>query len=148
MNIVHVNTNDISSLIKLTTVVVNESVDAPIEEKTKIIESIHSNINEWAIKKNCVFLRYQDNNITIGFVLIKEYWNFSDLFVLPSKQRQGIGIKLAKKAMLICKEKANKSNIRVNSSLNAVGFYKKLGFVNIQIDDEIAKYLVPLEFRF
>ncbi len=97
-----------------------------LEEKQNIINGIHSNIKTWWNLKNCVFLKYDDNNETVGFILIKEYWNFSDIFVLPSNQRKGIGNKLAQHALLICKDKTNNSSIRVNSSLNAVDFYKKL----------------------
>ncbi len=148
MNISEVKRNDIDGLLALTTKVVNESVDVLIDDKQKIIKAVHSNIKTGCDLENCVFLKYQENNKSIGFVLVKNYWNFSDLFILPSKQRKGIGNKLAKKAIIICKDKTTKPNIRVNSSLNVVKFYKQLGFVGITIRTELPIYVIPLEFRF
>ncbi len=148
MSITQVIENDINALLSIATKVVNHSVNVQPEEKQNIINGIHSNIKTWWNLDNCVFLKYEDNNKIVGFILIKEYWNFSDIFVLPSKQRKGIGNKLAQNALLICKGSTSKSSIRVNSSLNAVSFYKKLGFVTVKIKNEIPTYVIPLEFTF
>ena len=61
-----------------------------------------------------------------GMVCIRDCTHIAMLFVDKEYHRQGIGTKLANKAIEYCKGSAQK--ITVNSSPYAIEFYHKLGF--------------------
>ncbi len=147
MNIAVVTIDDIRVLKVIAEMAINQSVKVVPEKKPAILHDVCSNIDNWAGKNNCVFLKYKEEHKLIGFILIKEYWNLSDLFILPSEHRKGLGKKLFQKAIIICKKKTVKSSVRVNSSLNAVGFYKNMGFVSMP-KQKTQENVVSLEYHF
>jgi len=48
-----------------------------------------------------VFLKYTDKTV-LGFILKQQFWNLSDLFVLPSAQGNGVGKQLFVEAKSVC----------------------------------------------
>lgn len=72
------------------------------------------------------------NSIVIGFIAFRQRNHLSLLFIRREFSRQGIG----KELFTRCSHDFDE--ITVNSSDLAVGFYKKLGFV--QIGDRFKKY--------
>ena len=63
-----------------------------------------------------------------AFTLLKQYWNLSDLFVLPEFQGLGIGRRLLSNAISQAQSSSSCEEIWVNSSLNAELFYRTIGF--------------------
>lgn len=148
MSIERVTEGDISQLINIARLAVHESVDAPASSKPEILEGIWKNINEWHANDNCAFYKFTGNGVALGFVLIKEYWNFSDIFVLPVYHSQGVGRKLTEHVLLECRKQSTKDSIKVNSSKNAANFYRHLGFRERDICGELPYEMVPLEYHF
>ncbi len=118
------------------------SVEASSETKNTLLISIQKDIEKYLTQQGC-YLKYNNGN-TVGYILIKEYWNLAHLFVAPSAQNKGIGKALWSSALKICRKENTEGFIRVNSSLNAVGFYKKLGFCNFSPERPIPKFATPL----
>jgi len=148
MNIEPVSCDDVSDLLNIAKAAVLETVDAIENDKPNILDGILNNIMEWHSNDNCVFYKFTNNGITKGFILIKEYWNFSDIFVLPKYQRQGIGRCLAEHAIEVCKEQEMINIIRVNASKNAEKFYRSLGFKKSIINKVLPYKMVPYEYHF
>ena len=92
------------------------------------------------------FKKACDSEIS-GFILIKNHWNLSDLFVLPEEHGKGIGKALFNTAKKLCKLKQDKNYILVNSSSNAVDFYRKLGFKTYTPIKEVPDFVVPLIYN-
>jgi GNAT superfamily N-acetyltransferase len=61
-------------------------------------------------------------------VLVKEYWNMTNLFVAPDHQGRGIGRLLLEAAMKGCQTRSPRGALLLNSSTVACGFYEHLGF--------------------
>lgn len=73
-------------------------------------------------------IAYQEQK-AVGIIEIKEYCHVSMFFVKPEYQKKGYGKALFNEALSIifAKEKG-RSKLTVNSSLNAVPSYERLGF--------------------
>ena len=81
-----------------------------------------------AIDRNILFVAIKDSEIVgFGGAIPGEIWA---IYVLPSHIKSGIGTILLRHAMEIAL--IEKSNITVESSLNAAGFYAKNGFVELE----------------
>lgn len=137
---------DIPALRDIAQTAVMQSVDAPKMEKPKILDGIFENLSlAGSASIPGAFLISEIDATPAGFLLIKNYWNLSDLFVSPSHHGQGIGRAIWTAALPACQRLSERDSIRVNSSLNAVGFYESLGFKKMQAKDEIPEWVVPLE---
>ena len=106
-----------------------------------------NNIDSYIGKDNCVFLKCLFNGDIIGYVLVKEFWNLSDLFVLPRYQKNGAGKLLLMSAIKQC-EVHGLGYVRLNSSLRAEPFYKKFGFQYSLSHKSKQANTVPLELHF
>ena len=142
-----VSKTDVNILKEIAESAMKKTVSATIEEKNILLESIKSDIDKYSISENCVYLKLADDEIK-GYILIKEFWNLAHLFVLPKVQRHGFGAKLLKEGIEVCKEFNNKGFIRVNSSRNAVEFYKGMGFIDCTPEKEVPDFVVPLIYNF
>ena len=147
INIVKVSKGEESLLWEIAKLAITESVEIPEEEKEEVIQDTYSHIAQNIEAEDCVFLKYETSEI-LGFILVKQYWNLSDLFVSPVEHRKGIGASLLKAAIEICKYKASKDFVRVNSSPNAEEFYLKFGFVPFDVKKEIPNFIKPLIYNF
>ena len=123
------------------------SVVAPEEEKQNLLKGISRNIASVIIDQiDGVFLAAALSEVPVGFIIVKDYWNLSDLFVDPDHQGLGIGRQLCSDAFAICEKENKKPSIRANSSLNAVTFYDSLGFYRIDVEQKLPDFIIPLEY--
>ena len=90
---------------------------------------------------------HRQNGI-LAVILVKEFWNLCDLLVDPKHHKNGIDRSLAERAISICEMNCPKQTLRVNSSHNAIGFYRKIGFAGIDIDKELPFDCLPLAYQF
>lgn len=148
MSIERVSPEDLLPLLNIASFAVHKTVEAPADAKPEILEGISENIKTWHSKDNCAFFKYTHNELIVGFVLIKDYWNFSDIFVLPEFHSQGVGRKLVEHALNACRLQKSKASIRVNASKNAVAFYRQLGFKETIIGKVLPYDMVPFEYHF
>lgn len=147
MNIEKVSEKDIEAIKELALRTIIESVDASVSIKNQIITDTMMHIEENIGGSGRVFLKCIDEKI-LGFILIQDYWNLSDLFVMPEAQGKGVGKFLLTAAISACLPRQEKGYLRVNSSLNAEGFYRRLGFETFNSEKEIPGFVVPLIYRF
>ena len=145
INIEKVSIDDIEKLKELAKNAILDSVDAGIDIKKEIIVDTENHIDRNLTGSDRVFLKYTDKTV-LGFILIQKFWNLSDLFVLPSAQGIGIGKQLFDEAKATCVVSGNRF-IRVNSSFNAEGFYRNIGFVTYSPDTKVPDFIVPLIYR-
>lgn len=75
------------------------------------------------------------NGLIVGIIGIRNENHISLLFVDSEYHKKGIASKLVKKAIESTKKEYGKTTMTVNSSPYAVGFYHKMGFVDLS--DEI-----------
>ncbi len=91
-------------------------------------------------------IAYQEQD-AVGIIEIKEYSHISMFFVKPVHQKKGFGKALFNEALSIISTKRNgTSTLTVNSSLNAVPSYERLGF-KIKAKEQCYKGIrfVPME---
>ena len=122
-----------------------ESVQAELALKQEIIQDTYNHIDQYISCDDHIFLKYVNSQDEIlGFILLRDEWNLSDLFVKPSAHDKGIGRGLFSSAIKEASSRDNRGFIRVNSSLNAVGFYRKLGFEDFEPERPFPDYVAPL----
>ena len=137
---------DLPALRDIAQIAVMESVDAPKMEKQNILAGITANLSlADSGSISGAFLISEIDASPAGFILVKDYWNLSDLFVLPDHHGEGIGRALWVTALTECEQYSEKNAIRVNSSLNAVEFYESFGFRSMPAKAELPDWIVPLE---
>jgi len=94
---------DIPALRDIAQTAVMQSVDAPKMEKPKILDGIFENLSlAGSASIPGAFLISEIDATPAGFLLIKNYWNLSDLFVSPSHHGQGIGRAIWTAALPAC----------------------------------------------
>ena len=145
MPIEQVKRNDLEKLGEIAEITLRVSVVLPSNVLEDLIAHTKKNISLFVEREDCAFLKYENNTKITAFILIKEYWNLSDLFVLPEYQSSGIGSALLLEGLAICKRHSAKQCVRLNSSLNAIKFYKKHGFCESNHTPAKGEYSVPLE---
>lgn len=139
--------NDVADLKRVAEAALFKSVDAPEGEKERLLPHILNDIEKAINLDETVYLKYVCPEIQ-GFILIKEYWNLSQLFVEPKFQCSGVGGSLISEALFRVGCQDNRGYVRLNSSCNAVGFYQKYGFVPDLSRRPKSKWSVPMELRF
>ena len=91
-----------------------------------------NNISEQFSNGSLYFYGCFINNIIVGIIAVKDFIHISLLFVDKQYHKQGIARSLFNDVIKICKENKHfLKTITVNSSPYAVGFYHKLGFVDV-----------------
>lgn len=138
-----VTVDDVSTIKAIAEAAILTSVTASDTLKQEIIEDTYHHIDVSLEEAGHTFLKYEDEGIT-GFILLRNGWNLSDLFVLPSQHGKGIGRALFAAARNKIVSEENRGYIRVNSSLNAVNFYHKLGFKDFKPEHPCPDFVVPL----
>lgn len=126
---------------------VTSSVPIGPTERASLLASIERDIEKYLEYADCVYLKAEAGS-TVGYVLVKEYWNLAHLFVFPEHQGRGIGKSLLLSALNACKANNQEGFVRVNSSLNATGFYEKSGFVAYEPENPVPDFAVPMIYRF
>ncbi|MCB1078150.1 MAG: GNAT family N-acetyltransferase [Verrucomicrobiae bacterium] len=144
-----VTDSDFATLAEIAKRAIRQSVDAMPSIKDDIIGETEVHLTQGLSGGNHVFLNYGDkSDVILGFILIKDAWNLSDLFVEPRAHHRGIGRQLFQEALSVVISRENRGYIRVNSSLNAEGFYRKLGFQSFTPEKPSPEFVVPLIYRF
>ncbi|WLQ13287.1 GNAT family N-acetyltransferase [Hahella aquimaris] len=147
MNIELVSENDFGILKGIAKEAIESSVDVPVEIKAEIIANTFIHIEKGVQKESNVFLKCMSEEV-LGFILVQDSWNLSDLFVTPVNHGCGAGRLLLSEAVSKCRPKNTRGYIRVNSSKNAEGFYRKFGFSSYFPSKEVPNFVVPLIYRF
>lgn len=145
---IQVQESDLEVLCSISKTSIVHAVDAPSNVLKDIVAHSRKNIELCIASAECVFLKFVDGEKILGYILIKDYWNLSDLFILPEHQNQGIGKALLKDATDRCKLYSNKRYIRLNSSLNAEEFYRRFGFKVTTNGPSKSAYSVPMEYTY
>ncbi|MBY5945013.1 GNAT family N-acetyltransferase [Photobacterium rosenbergii] len=121
---------DISDIIALTGRAIRSCIDEPADVQDGLIASCADSVMWWRQHPDySIHYVYRVDDAVVGAILVKEYWNLSNLFVDPAYHHQGIARKLISKALEECKANSPKQAIHLNASRYAVKFYQKLGFV-------------------
>ena len=147
MNICRVSKEDLEELKSVAYDSLFDAVDAPLEEKERLILHIFADIESEVSSYESIFIKWVDNDIK-GYLLLKERWNLCHLFVRPDDFRRGIGSQLLKFTIEDLKAGENKGYMCLNSSLNAYGFYLKMGFENDSTRPPKSDTSVPMIYRF
>jgi GNAT superfamily N-acetyltransferase len=147
MKIERVAVTDAEILNNIARGAITAAVEANDEVKQHAILDTARHIDENISRRDCVFLKFTCETYIVGFILIQEWWNLSDFFVLPARHSEGIGRALFNAAKAICVENSQRNYIRLYSSLNAEGFYRRLGFESFRPDKPYPNFVVPLEYR-
>lgn len=148
MGIEAIEIEDIKVLKNISKRCLSESIVLEDEERRLLIEHTASNIKEYSEKNECIFQKFVKDQTVSGYILIKQFWNLSDLFVLPEYQGIGIGRKLLSSAMAQAEIRGKGEEIWVNSSLNAEHFYRKMGFQDRIGGIKKPNNVVPLKYLF
>lgn len=102
-------------------------------------------LDQWAeAPAGKLHLKYLDGDAIAGVVLVKDWWNLTNLFVDPACQGRGIGRALLGHVLGACRGRSPRGALLVNSSTNAVGFYRRLGFVPAGEPRDLPGGCVPL----
>lgn len=145
----HVTDSDHEILFELSKRAIEDSVIATPATKKEILQDTQAHIAQGMESAEHIFLKAIDGyEKTVGFIILKNGWNLSDLFVEPESQNMGFGRDLFKEALSILHSRENRGFIRVNSSINAEGFYRALGFQDYPTERPVPDFIVPLILTF
>lgn len=102
--------------------------DLALQDDT--VANVNLNVDKWLLDPaQCVHLKAMQGEAIVGMVLLREFWNLCNLFVAPSHQGMGVGKALLEAACAPCAGRSPRGAILLNAAPNAIGFYRKLGFV-------------------
>jgi GNAT superfamily N-acetyltransferase len=129
MQIEDVMASDAPELMEFMWHVIKTSVQVEEEEMQSILENVADNLR-WSVEHPdvCAHLKCVIDTRIVGVVLVKHFWNLCSLFVDPAFQRMGIGRTLLSEAVRRCADNGDHACLRVNSSPNAVRFYRTMRF--------------------
>ena len=140
---------DFDELSNLVAVAVRKCVANNEADASFLIEDIVGSLKTWQTSGYAGFHgKYSLDGAVTGFVVVKNYWNLSHLFVLPCQQRRGIGRCLLQAAVEACRDKSPRGKIQLNSSASAAAFYAALGFKQTGPGIERPGGCIPFEFDF
>ncbi len=124
-----IDKNDLDRLKELVAESVRGSITVSDEEAAVLIEEIVQSLDNWRESESPGFGRkYSVADEVVGFIVVKDYWKLSHLFVSPEFQGRGIGRSLVEAAVEGCRNRSPHLKIELNSSSNAAGFYEAVGF--------------------
>lgn len=130
MRIENAQLSDAPVLNQLIEHVIRTSVPIGEDELHDILHNVSDNLR-WAMVNSdvCVLMTCTIDERIIGMILVKNFWNLCCLFVDPAFHGAGIGRALLSEAVRRSSSKGERAHMKVNSSPNAVGFYKAMGFI-------------------
>lgn len=144
-----VDAADLPAIRRLIEAALRGGVSQDEAEIRYLVADIGASLDEWsAAPANKVHLKWIDGDRIAGVVLVKEWWNLTNLFVEPGRQRQGIGRRLVAHVLGECRGRSPRQALLVNSSTNAVDFYRRLGFVPAGHPRDLPGGCVPLRYDF
>ena len=140
---------DLESIRQVVAETVAACIDVADDVLPVLLKDILSGLDWWREnKQSSVLLKYTLDGGIVGMVMVKNYWNVSDLFVLPTFHRRGIGRALMGEALRRCEGKTDRVELKLNSSNHAVEFYRSLGFVPSGEPRDLPGGCVPLSKPF
>lgn len=114
-----------------------------------LIGEIGESLTKWTnSRENSFHLKHQELGVVAGFIIVKEYWNLSHLFVRPSIQNRGVGRQLIQAALRNCRDRSPRGKIQLYSSNYAAAFYEKMGFLQMGPGKQEVGGCIPFEYRF
>jgi GNAT superfamily N-acetyltransferase len=146
VNIQHTDTKILSQIISES--ILFSVLKNGIQAQVLIDETIESLVKWLSAGSNGYSGKFIEDKSIVGFIVVKDYWNLSHLFVLPSFQKKGIGKALLSEAILKCKDTNPKRKIMLNSSNSASAFYKHMGFINTGGERALPGGCIPYEYNF
>lgn len=144
----HGEKKDLEKIRQVISSAIRQCVTDSNEHYEFLYSDVCSSLDWWIENKDkALLLVCEEGDSILGMALVKEFWNFSALFVNPKQHRLGIGRDLVTSVLTICKHKSPKGCLMLNSSNYAAAFYKKMGFV--QTGDAIDRPggYVPFKFK-
>ncbi|GAA4882374.1 GNAT family N-acetyltransferase [Ferrimonas pelagia] len=147
MRISGVNVVDLPAVHEVIRQAVIHGVPITDCQRPELMQCLDSSLKQWQRwPDHAVHLAaWQDDHI-VGVILIKQYWNLANLFVLPAYQGQGVAKALLQQAMILCEPHVPR--IRLNSSVNAQGFYRSMGFEQTGECSGAPGGAIPFEYWF
>ena len=138
---------DVDVLSNIVSAAVRESIAENDEDARFLIDDIVGSLKTWQMSDSDGFRgKYCVAGETVGFVIVKQYWNLSHLFVLPDWQRRGIGRCLLQNAIQACSDRSPRGKIQLYSSISAAGFYVAMGFRQTGPGIERPGGCIPFEY--
>ena len=140
---------DFDKIRKIVSSAIRECVTDSNEHYEFLYTDVCSSLDWWVENKDrTLFLVCEDGDLVLGVALVREYWNFSVLFVDPQQHRSGVGRDLVASVINSCKHRSPKRCLRLNSSNHAAGFYKKMGFIQTGSAIDRPGGCVPFEYNY
>lgn len=121
--------HDLPAIRALIAAAIRHSVARSEPEARFLIDDIGGSLDAWRDNPaDTLHLKCSWSGSIVGVVLVKEFWNLTNLFVAPDHQGRGIGRLLLEAAMETCRTRSPRGALLLNSSTVACGFYEHLGF--------------------
>jgi len=145
-NIIETDIDDLAQLVGSS---IRYSTDESEQTTQFLIDETIQSFSVWWENNSCGFQsKYSIEGEIVGFIIVKNFWNLSHLFVLPNYQRFGIGRALVQSAIDACKERSPEKKLKLNSSTYAADFYKCVGFRQSGPSLERPGGCIPYEYSY
>lgn len=118
----------------------------PVEGKRALLLSMSPEAIKEYLQSGYSYHVFEADGRLVGVVGVRDNNHLYHLFVADGYQRKGVASRLWKVAKSACVEQTGSGVFTVNSSMNAVGLYKKFGFV--AVSEQVEKsgvVFVPME---
>lgn len=149
MIVLPVELQDLPRIRALISSAVRTSVAKSPEEAEFLIADIDQSLEWWQDNRDAsLHLKCVEPGALTGVILVKEFWNLTNLFVAPDYQGRGIGRLLLGEALKVCRSRSPRGAVLVNSSTYAVGFYERMQFVQTGPGKERPGGCVPFRYGF
>ena len=114
--------------------VISSAIRQCVTDSDEHYEFLYSDVCsglDWWIenKDRALLLVCEQGDSILGMAFVKEFWNFTALFVDPKQHRSGVGRDLVTSVITGCKHRSPKGYLMLNSSNYAAAFYRKMSFV-------------------
>ena len=140
---------DFDKIRKIVSSAIRQCVTDSNEHHEFLYTDVCSSLDWWLENKDkSLLLVCEDGDSVLGMALVREYWNFSALFVDPQQHRSGVGRDLVASVINSCKHRSPKGCLRLNSSNHAVPFYKAMGFTQTGSAIDRPGGCVPFEYNY
>ncbi len=140
---------DLGELAQVVRSSIRSSTDESGQATQFLIDETIQSLSVWWDKNSSGFQsKYSIEGEIVGFIVVKDFWNLSHLFVLPNYQRFGIGKALVQSAIDACKERSPEKKLKLNSSTYAADFYKCVGFRQSGPSLERPGGCIPYEYSY